>query len=172
MIKVKESRMSNLIDFISLKDKLSKPQLALFGGSVIVFRTIARSIVWKLNTWFVSQKIFVAGFRIRFNFLRKSWTYIYEKIIVIVCHCIFICYKLSFKFKMIREFLFIRKFTQSFFNYSPGVFHIIFFFQITDGSTIFLLNGCSSSFILLYVRKFLFMFACSGVSICVLLSVL
>ena len=50
MIRVRESRMSNLIDFISLRDKLSKPQLALFGRSLIVFRTNVRSIVWKLNT--------------------------------------------------------------------------------------------------------------------------
>ena len=48
MIKVKESEMSNLIDFI--RDKLSKPQLALFGRSLMVFRTIVRSIVWKLKT--------------------------------------------------------------------------------------------------------------------------
>ena len=38
MIKVKESMKSNLIDFISLRDKLSKPQLALFGRSLIILR--------------------------------------------------------------------------------------------------------------------------------------
>ena len=32
MIKVKESRISNLIDFISLRNELSKQQFALFGG--------------------------------------------------------------------------------------------------------------------------------------------
>ena len=50
MIIVKESRMSNLIDFISLRDKLSKPQFPLFDRSLIVFRTIVRSLVWKSNT--------------------------------------------------------------------------------------------------------------------------
>ena len=49
-----------------------------------------------------------------------------KKIIEIVCYHIFIRYKLTFKFKMIREFLFILKFTQSFINYSPGIFHIKF----------------------------------------------
>ena len=45
MIKVREFRRSNLIDLISLRDKSLKPQLALFGRSLIVFRTIVRSVV-------------------------------------------------------------------------------------------------------------------------------